>query len=123
MKILIDMNLSPAWVRVFQSHNIEAVHWSTVGDAREKDAVIMEWARTNRCIVFTHDLDFGTLLAITQANKPSVIQIRSQDVLPSSIENLIISALQQFESELELGALITIDQSKTRARILPLRRE
>jgi putative transposase len=25
-----------------------AVHWSGVGDPREKDSVIMEWARTNR---------------------------------------------------------------------------
>ncbi len=123
MKILIDMNLSPTWVTVFHSRNIQAVHWSSVGDARDKDTVIMEWARTNGYIVFTHDLDFGTLLAATQANKPSVIQIRSQDVLPHSIENLIISALQQFELELELGALITIDQSKTRARILPLGRK
>lgn len=94
MKILIDMNLSPYWVTVFHSHNIEAVHWSSVGDAREKDAVIMEWAKTHGYIVFTHDLDFGTLLAVTCAATPSVIQIRSQDVLPSSIETLIISALR-----------------------------
>jgi len=47
MKILIDMNLSPTWVTVFHSHNIQAVHWSSVGDARDKDTVIMEWARTN----------------------------------------------------------------------------
>lgn len=38
----------------------------------------MAWALTNDYIVFTHDLDFGTLLAITQADAPSVIQVRSQ---------------------------------------------
>jgi predicted nuclease of predicted toxin-antitoxin system len=37
MKILIDMNLSPDWVKVFQKYDIEAVHWSNVGDPREKD--------------------------------------------------------------------------------------
>ncbi|WP_448267507.1 DUF5615 domain-containing protein [Nostoc sp. DSM 114167] len=47
MKILIDMNLSPDWVAVFERYNISAVHWSTVGDPREKDSIIMEWARTN----------------------------------------------------------------------------
>ena len=65
MKILIDMNLSPDWVAVFGRYNISAVHWSTVGDPREKDSIIMEWARTNGYIVFTHDLDFGSLLAAT----------------------------------------------------------
>ncbi|MDZ8109867.1 MAG: DUF5615 family PIN-like protein [Nostoc sp. DedQUE12a] len=122
MKILIDMNLSPDWVAVFQRYNISSVHWSTIGDPREKDAIIMEWARTNGYIVFTHDLDFGTLLAATGANTPSVIQVRAQDILPNSIENLVISALNQFESLLESGALVTIDQAQSRARILPIRK-
>jgi predicted nuclease of predicted toxin-antitoxin system len=40
----------------------------------------------------------------------------------ANIENLVISALRQFESELELGALVTIDRVQSRARILPIRR-
>lgn len=93
MKILIDMNLSPDWVAVFDKYNISSVHWSSIGDPYEKDAIIMEWARTNGYIVFTHDLDFGTLLAATGADTLSVIQVRTQDVLPNSIENLVISDL------------------------------
>ncbi|WP_414575783.1 DUF5615 family PIN-like protein [Anabaena sp. CCY 9402-a] len=122
MKILIDMNLSPDWVAVFQKYNISSVHWSSIGNPCEKDAIIMEWARTNGYIVFTHDLDFGTLLAATGADTPSVIQVRAQDILPNSIENLVISALNQFESLLESGALVTIDQAQSRVRILPIRK-
>ncbi len=117
------MNLSPGWVAVFRKYNIEAVHWSTIGKPDEKDTVIMEWARNNSHIVFTHDLDFGTLLAVTQSYTPSVIQVRTQDVLPVSIENLIISALSQFETQLNNGALVTVDQATSRVRILPIRRE
>jgi len=123
MKILIDMNLSPDWVAVFQRYNIEAVHWSTIGKLDARDTIIMEWARNNNYIVFTHDLDFGTLLAATQANTPSVIQVRTQDVLPVSMENLVISALNQFETQLINGALVTIDQATSRVRILPIKRE
>ena len=47
MKILIDMNLSPDWVEVFANHNIQAKHWSTVGDPRATDKVIMQWALDN----------------------------------------------------------------------------
>ena len=122
MKLLIDMNLSPDWVKVFEKYNIEAVHWSNIGDPRARDTVTMEWARTNEYIVFTHDLDFGSMLAVTGAETPSVIQVRTQDVLPASIETLIISALRQFESELEQGALVTVDQAQFRVRILPIRR-
>jgi predicted nuclease of predicted toxin-antitoxin system len=122
MKILIDMNLSPDWVKVFAKYNIEAVHWSNVGDPREKDTVIMEWARAKGYIVFTHDLDFGSLLAATGVETPSVIQVRTQDILPTSIENLVISALRQFEEELDDGALVTVDKAQSRVRMLPIRR-
>ena len=121
MKILIDMNLSPDWVEVFTAANIESIHWSNIGDPAAKDTVLMTYAQVNNYIVFTNDLDFGTLLAIQQVNLPSVIQVRTQDLLPANIGNLVISALQQFRLELERGALLTIDSSRLRVRILPIR--
>lgn len=120
MKILIDMNLSPDWVPVLESAGFEAVHWSKVGKPDATDKVIMAWAVTNGYIVFTHDLDFGTLLAMTQADAPSVIQVRSQDVLPANLGNLVINALRQFQQALEMGTLVTVDEAKAKARILPI---
>lgn len=81
----------------------------------------MAWAKENGHVVFTHDLDFGTILALTQAEGPSVIQIRTQDVTPSAIGKLVINALRQFQPELERGALIVVDEATVRARILPLK--
>jgi predicted nuclease of predicted toxin-antitoxin system len=71
-------------------------------------------------VVFTHDLDFGSILAATQANSPSVIQVRTQDVSPRNLENLIISVMKQHMERIEEGSLIVIDQAKARVRILPL---
>jgi predicted nuclease of predicted toxin-antitoxin system len=31
MKVLVDMNLSPNWVRFLAEAGFEAVHWSKVG--------------------------------------------------------------------------------------------
>ena len=59
------MNLSPEWVQEFKLHNIEAVHWSAIGKFDAPDSIIMDWARKNKHTVFTHDLDFGTALALT----------------------------------------------------------
>jgi predicted nuclease of predicted toxin-antitoxin system len=122
MKILLDMNLSPDWVPVLESAGFEAVHWSTIGNPSATDKVIMAWALTNDYIVFTHDLDFGTLLAMTQADAPSVIQVRSQDILPANLGNLVINALRQFQQKLEMGALVTVDEAKAKVRILPIQR-
>lgn len=120
MKILIDMNLSPDWVSTFEANDLQAVHWSTIGDARAPDAEIMEYARANDFVVFTHDLDFGTLLAFTHTNGPSVIQIRAQDVMPAALGKRLISILKQQQTALENGALITIDEAKARVRVLPI---
>lgn len=120
MKVLIDMNLSPLWVPFLIDMGIEAIHWSTVDDPRATDRTIMQWALSNQYIVFTNDLDFGTLLAVTQAQLPSVVQVRTQDVLPESIGSLVLAALRQCESQLETGALMTISQARLRVRILPI---
>lgn len=120
MKILIDMNLSPDWTAAFAAQKIESVHWSTVGDPRAEDTKIMEYARANDFVVFTHDLDFGTLLALTQAASPSVVQVRAQNILPSHLANTVIAVLRANEETLERGALIVVDEGRARVRILPL---
>ncbi len=120
MKILIDMNLSPEWVDTFAAENIESVHWSTIGDPRAEDTEIMEYARENGYVVFTHDLDFGTILALTQTESPSVIQVRTQNILPENLSTTLIPVLRQNESFLNKGSLIVVDQTRARVRILPL---
>ncbi len=77
-------------------------------------------ARSNGCIVFTHDLDFGAILAATQASGPSVIQIRAENVLPEGAGDAVIAAIRRFQDGLERGALISVDPARARARILPL---
>lgn len=41
MKIPVDMNLSPDWVKLLERAGWEAVHWSMVGDMRAPDEEIM----------------------------------------------------------------------------------
>jgi len=66
MKILIDMNLSPAWVSVLEEAGHIASHWSTVGSLNASDREILLWTKTNGYLLFTHDLDFGAILAVTE---------------------------------------------------------
>lgn len=122
MKILIDMNLSPDWTAAFAVQGIESVHWSSVGDPRAEDTEIMEYARANDFVVFTHDLDFGTILALTQAMSPSVIQVRAQNILPPHLADTVVAILQTNENVLVQGALIVVDEGRARVRILPLQR-
>ena len=120
MKILLDMNLSPSWVPVLAQAGYETVHWSTIGKQDAPDSELMLWARENEHVVFTHDLDFGDILAATNADAPSVIQIRTQNIHPDYSGGIIIRALNQFRDQLLSGALVVIDEQKARARILPI---
>ena len=120
ISLVVDVSLSPAWVDAFGKHGWPATHWSTAGDPRATDRVVMAWAREHRHVVFTHDLDFGTLLALTRADGPSVIQVRSQDVLPEHLETIVIAVIRRYEPQLEAGALVTVDESRGRVRLLPI---
>lgn len=120
MNILVDMNLSPRWVSLLADAGIESAHWSTLGAANAPDTEIMAFAKANGYIVLTHDLDFSAILAATQGDKPSVVQIRAENVSPDVIGKPVIDALRQMAAELTEGALLTIDPNRTRLLLLPL---
>jgi predicted nuclease of predicted toxin-antitoxin system len=60
----------------------------------------MDWALANDHIVFTHDLDFTTTLALTHASGPSVFQVRTQNVLPDYLLPTVMAVLRQHENDL-----------------------
>ena len=121
MKLIIDMNLSPNWVQVLKEGGIEAIHWSELGAQDSPDATILAYALEHQCIVLTHDLDFSAILASTNIQKPSVVQIRSTNVSAAAIGKQVIAALIQMTDELAEGALVTVEPQKTRLRLLPFR--
>ncbi|SNS21801.1 Predicted nuclease, contains PIN domain, potential toxin-antitoxin system component [Granulicella rosea] len=121
MKILIDMNLAPAWCEFLQNDGISAIHWSEIGLGNAPDSTIMAYAAENKFVVLTHDLDFGIAVAMSNQDGPSVAQIRGEDLRFSSIGRQVVYALRQMQTELERGALLTIDPQRVRVRYLPLR--
>lgn len=120
LKILIDMNLSPEWREVFQRTGWEAVHWSAIGEPTANDRQLMAWAQANGYVVFTHDLDFGAILAATRAAGPSMIQLRVQNILPETLGNILVAVIRQHSVLLEAGALMVVDHGRERVRLLPL---
>lgn len=62
------------------------------------------------------------LLPPRRARGPSVLQVRTQDVSPTHLESLVVTALRQHEDLLLRGALITVDEARLRSRILPIGR-
>jgi predicted nuclease of predicted toxin-antitoxin system len=109
MKLLIDMNLSPSWVE----------YLSEADSSHRIDAEASEHGR----VVLTADLDFGAILAATQDTRPSVVQVRNDNLSPRAIGQAVAAALQQTEHELTEGALVSVDAERARIRILRIKRD
>jgi len=78
--------------------------------------------RDHGFVVITYNLDFSALLVHSAAAGPSVIQVRTQDVLPEAIGADVVRVLRQHRAALEQGALVSLDELAARVRVLPLRR-
>ena len=115
------MNLSPSWVGRLARHGFEAVHWSAIGAATASDNEILAYAHRHNLVLITNDLDFSAILAAGAADGPSVMQIRSQDLLSDVVVGTVAKALDAHREDIERGALLSIDEAGTRVRVLPLR--
>jgi len=51
-------------VPFFQENGVESIHWTMIGACDAKNSAIFSYANENEFIIFTYDLDLGTLLAI-----------------------------------------------------------
>ena len=70
MKVLVDMNLSPSWVPTLENHGFSAIHWSSVGDGRAPDPVVLGWAHDNG---YEAILQQGALITIDEGRLRSRI--------------------------------------------------
>jgi predicted nuclease of predicted toxin-antitoxin system len=120
IRVVIDMNLSPAWVQAFVDSGMDAVHWSAVGDPRAPDREILAWANANESVVLTHDLDFTTILALTHAVGPSVVLLRAPAALGKRLEAMTIAAIERHAAALVAGAIVVVEPGRSVVRILPL---
>lgn len=114
------MNLSQDWCEALGSAGHESVHWSSIGTPDASDKKIMAYALENSLVIFTQDLDFSELLAISGRSGPSVLQLRGDNRLSDTSLALVTRALRDFEPEISQGALITLSVKGSRARVLPL---
>lgn len=120
MKVLLDMNLSPALVRELAGRGFDAVHWATSGDVRAPDDVVLSYARKDGRVLLTHDLDFGAILAAGAGAGTGVVILRMQDLSPDRLAPVLSAALRASEDDLQAGAIVVVEESRTRVHVFPL---
>ncbi len=97
-----------------------AVRVSNIGMSRASDREVFEYALENNMVIVTMDMDFGAILALVKASKPSVILLRLRDPSPENVNRLLKGNLRRIEEQLLKGAIIVIEDLKIRVRRLPI---
>jgi predicted nuclease of predicted toxin-antitoxin system len=124
MKILLDMNLSPNWKEFLEKNEYITLHWTEIGEKTAPDSEIFDWASKENYIIFLFlptILIFGAILAFTNAIKPSVVQVSTQDVTLDYLGETFLLLLKKFEIQLKEGAIVTFDEEKMKVKILPFK--
>jgi predicted nuclease of predicted toxin-antitoxin system len=122
VRLLIDANLSPRVAAKLREAGHDAVHVADVGLLSASDEAILAHAVASHQVIVSADTDFGELLAVSGAARPSVVLLRSADRLtPYQQAALLADNLPAVAAELDRGAVVSIARGRLRVRQLPVR--
>jgi predicted nuclease of predicted toxin-antitoxin system len=121
MRFLADMPISPRTVSYLREMGYEAMRADELEMARAGDEQLLHYAAEQDMVIITMDLDFGGLLVLSGATKPSVITFRLRNPEVHRVNGILEEMLPKLQSELETGAIITVVEERVRVRRLPIR--
>ena len=119
MKLLLDMCVPVGIVNDLAAAGHDVVHVRSL-DPRASDEWIVDEARTGGRIVVTMDLDFGDIMSHIQRASPSVVLMRLRNPTPANLLECLESALSDHESALGSGAIVIVEDRRSRVRRLPI---
>ena len=120
MRLLLDQGLPRSAARLLRNQGIDTIHVGEIGLATARDNDILSYSHRDRRIIVTLDADFHLLLALSSARSPSVIRIRIEGLRGEGLTILLQQVLKQCNEDLELGAVVTVQENRIRIRRLPL---
>ena len=121
MKFLVDNALSPKLAVGLRAAGYDVAHLRDMGLASASDAEVFQVALTGNRVVVSEDTDFGTLLALRNAAKPSVLLFRGiADRSAANLLSLLQTNLATVTPDLKAGAVVVIENARIRIRRLPL---
>jgi predicted nuclease of predicted toxin-antitoxin system len=121
MKLLLDANLSPRVAAILSTAGHAATHVADIGMLAASDKEILRRAAGDESIIVTADTDFSMMLALSGAQRPSVVLLRGCNELPQpAIAELLIANLPVVTDDLAAGAIVSLSPTRLAVRSLPV---
>ncbi len=121
MKFLVDNALSPVVAEELRRTGLDAVHVRDSDLHISTDEEVFAWAAKEKRIIISADTDFGTMLALRQKAKPSVILFRrGTPRRPQRQVEMLLTNLPSIQRFLEKGCVAVFNQNRIRIRLLPI---
>jgi predicted nuclease of predicted toxin-antitoxin system len=119
MKWLVDNALSPGVADLLAVAGHDAVHVRNLGLQSATDAIIFQTAVDQNRILISADTDFGAMLTLQNATRPSVVLFRhGAPRKPAEQAALLLANLAAVTSDLEAGAIVVFHRDRIRVRRL-----
>nr|MBA3529350.1 DUF5615 family PIN-like protein [Propionibacteriaceae bacterium] len=100
-------------------HNVEHVRDHGLQEA--PDEAVLHFAGVHDRVLVSADTDFGTLLARTGADQPSLILIRRSSARRADeVAAMLLANLDQVAEDLRSGAVVVVTDADLRIRLLPI---
>jgi predicted nuclease of predicted toxin-antitoxin system len=116
------MGVSMEVVRWLRNEGHDAVHLREQSLQRLPDPEVFAKSIEEKRILLTFDLDFGEIAAFSRGLLGKVVVFRLRNTRATNVIARLSSVISNCQSELDSGAVVTVEDSRHRVRLLPIGR-